>query len=668
MKIRLAAAVVTTCLCGQAAAQPAAAPNLTRQQRDLLQALVTAVDRAAGTPAASDQTWLLHVLRASDGSHYVAFSITPPPDTLPPSSIVLYVRLATATAAGVTTVTERSTVREWLQGSRTDPRMLPRRGMAIGDMPAMGANVTRGGVNSVGSPDLKIMELERERSRQRREDEEKRRREALEGVGASPSDRLPFEDFEIASAAGFADGTRAIQRALTAGPGTYDLFVAWSDAAQPAAKARIHVARRSLQLAPAAATELGLSSIIVADRIGVRETPYTALEQRAHPYTIGPTEIVPARDTVFTPNERLAVAFQLVNPMPSGSGKPDLQVNSRIVRLVGAREEPVASLSPLTYNATTLPADFDVRLGHPVIAAMSVPLASLRRGEYRLLITAEDRLSSTVIAGSTAFTVAGTPAGLLAEAPPLGRRFDRAAALQPAIVAELLDRLAPAASSPGLARAIAAARAGRFVDLLVEDRVPAHEQGVRAMLTGLALVSVGDFGALRQFQRALESGAAAAPDQFLIGVARAMQNRDQDAIDAWEAARSAGLPPAMLSPFLADAYLRRGDPKGAAEAVPAAGSEDDEEWTRVLAATRIATRREGDAIVALDARLARHPGDLDARWLLLHALYADFVNGNGDRRARFLAEAPRYIDAQGPHSALTAEWLGMARQLPAAPP
>src|SRR6185436_20370809 len=309
--------------------------DLSRQQRELLQALVTAVDTASAAPS-SEAAWLIHVLRASDGSHYVAFSLAPAPASLPSGPMILYVRLSTA-AAGETRVAERSLVREWLKGSRIDPRLLPASGMVIGEMPPMGAGAigARGGA-TVGSADLQAMDLQRERARQRKEAEEKKRRAALEGLTAAQSDRFPFEDFEITAAAAFADGTRAIQRALTAGPGSYELFVAWADAAQPANKARINVSRRSFQLSPAA-TELGLSTVIVADRIGVRDAPYGALEQRAHPYAIGLTEISPASDTVFTSNERLAVAFQIVNPAPAADGKPDLVVNMRIVHLVGLR-------------------------------------------------------------------------------------------------------------------------------------------------------------------------------------------------------------------------------------------------------------------------------------------------------------------------------------------
>ena len=94
-------------------------------------------------------------MRASDGSHYVAFSLEPAGDAkLPPGPILLYVRLATATGDAVTTVTERSAIRDWLVGRKIDPRLLPSRGIAV-----------RGSSPTTGSTDLKIMAMERERAR-----------------------------------------------------------------------------------------------------------------------------------------------------------------------------------------------------------------------------------------------------------------------------------------------------------------------------------------------------------------------------------------------------------------------------------------------------------------------------------------------------------------------
>ena len=655
MGVRLAAALVTTCLCGAAFAQTPA-PNLTRQQRELLSVIITAVDAAAVQPETNDLKWQHHIMRASDGSHYIAVSVTPPPALLPTDPIAVYVRLATATN-GATAIAERSLVREWLQGSRADPRMLPRSGMAIGEMPAMGAGAigARGGA-AVGSADLQAMNLQRERARQRRDDEEKSRRAALEGAAAVPSNVLPFEDFEFLTTSALADARGSIQRAITAGPGEYDLVVAWAASAQSAQPARVQVARRSLTLGPAT-PELGLSTVIIADRIGVRVTPYSAAEQRGHPYSIGATDVVLARDTIFTPDERLAAAFQIVNPAPDETGKPDVIVNLRVARLIGTREEPVASLSPLVYNAGSLPADFDVRLGHPLIAALAVPLATIPRGTHRLLITVEDRLAKAVVSSRVEFTVIGSASSLLAEAPPLGPRFDLAAALDGSIVAALVDRLSPTMPSPALARALATARNGRFADLLIEDRVAADEQGIRSVLTGLALLSLGDLGAISQFERAQGASVDRAVVDYLFGVARALQGRDAEAIERWTAARLAGLSGNVIDRVLAEAYLRRRDFARAAEIMRNADATGDSGLTKLTAATRIGERRDAEAVVILDAYLAKSPDDQDARWLLVHALYSGIVTAPSNPRQRFLAEAQRYIDAKSRHSALAAEWM-----------
>jgi len=320
----------------------------------------------------------------------------------------------------------------------------------------------------------------------------------------------------------------------------------------------------------------------------------------------------------------------------------------------------VAALSPLTYDASTLPPDFDLRLRHPLIAALAAPLATIPRGQYRLVITAEDRVSATVVATGADFTVVGTPASLLAEAPPLAPRFQPDAALRPALMAALMDRLSPSTTSPPLARAIESARGGRFAELLVADSVPPAEEGMRAALTGIALLSLGDTGAAGQFERALQAGAAPAAGEFLLGAARALHRRDADAMAAWRRAAEAGLPRDLVAPFIAAAHLRLRDYPSATAAMNGELAGRDLAWLRVYTATRIAAARHDEAIAAAEALLAQAPEDADARWLLLHALYADLVRGNHGRRTRVGAEAQRYIDAKGAHSALAREWLAIA--------
>ena len=646
-----------------AAAQP---PELSKAQRATLQAVVQAVDAAANQPQTPESSWPAHVLRASDGSHYVAFSV----DTfgearLPPGPVVVYVRLATARPAdGATATAERSSIGEWLAGQRVDPRMLPGRGIAIGEMPAFGAGAigVRGSTPSTGSMDLKLMALERERARQEKQDADKQRRAQLEGKATATSGTLPFEDFDIRSQSTSADGHRIISRALTAGPGDYDLFVAWTDPAARRPSEAIHVSRTRVTLPLISSDSLALSSIIVADSISIRATPYTAAEQASHPYSIGLTEIVPAPDAAFTRGERLAVAFQVINARPGETGKPDVAITFRIVRLAGERELPAASLNPQTYTEASLPADFDLRLGHPLLAAMSAPLATLARGDYRLKITATDRRAAVSRTSDADFRITGTPLTLLAEAPPLGRPFERQAVLADEALSAVMQALMPANPSPALRRALAAAAARQFVELLVEEPVPPADQGVRAALTGLALYTIGEASAVAQLQRALTLAAPPGPVQFLMGATRAIQKRDPDAIAAWQVALDHGLPSRVVTPLLVEAHLRRGEAQRAADLIAAelAGRPADGAWVRAVAAAHLATGRDREAVAVLEARLSQDPGDLDARWLLLQALYGSIVRGTNTttgNRDRFRAVGQQYVADRGANAALAADWL-----------
>lgn len=652
------AGVVFCCLWLAASAAGQSLPILNNDQRALLSELLATVDGAA-PPAQPADSWQTHVLRASDGSHYVAFSVASSPAApIAANRVLVYVRLALASQPPGVTVA-RSSVREWLGGSRTDPRLVrSRRGFAVGDMPAMGAATAGGGgAATVGSADLQIMGLQRERERQRQEQEERDRKASLEGAGPDPATVLPFEDFDLIAPPRFTDGTPAIQRALTAGPGQYRLSVAWVDAAAKPGKAPVHVTHQTLDLPPAWADDFRISSVVVAESVTVRETPYTAIEQRAHPYSLGVTEIRPARDAVFANSEALSLAFQVINARAPETGKPDVTVNFRITRQAGSRDVQVATLTPLRYDATTLPADFDVRLGHPLIAAMSVPLATLPRGAHRLHIAATDHGTATTTHRAIEFSVTATPLSLLAEAPPLGRRFRREDAIEDAVLAPLVRAFTPPEPSPALRRALDQAASRAFIDLLAEQPVPQGEQATRTALTGLALYAVGDVSALARFQQAAALGGPGGPIQFLIGAVRAIQGRDPDAIAAWQSARGEGLN--LAAPFLVEAYLRGGDGARASALVLAelAGRPAEGTWARALAASHLTSGRNQDALAVLEAQLARTPDDLDGRWLQLQALFGRLVRDGSDDRHRFTELAEAYIAAGGAHAQLAAEWV-----------
>jgi hypothetical protein len=406
------------------AARQADAPQLTNQQRTALQALVRAADSAASLISVAETDWPVHVLRASDGSHYVAFSLHAVDGLKVNQPLVVYVRLASRRRANEVSQPERSAVAEWLAGQTPMP-MLPRRGLAFGEMPTYGAAGI--GQRSAGlqAQNLQVLELERERAREKREAQERARRAALEGAETTRASRplLPFEDFDLRALAGRdSSGAPVLRRSLTAGPGEYELTVAWVDSPTTDAGA-VRVARRRLSLPPASTTGLALSSVIVADDVDVRETPVSPAEQSGRPYSIGSTEITPARDHQLTPGERLALVVQVINARGSVTGKPDVEVAFRVFRRTGGREETVGALASQTYNELTLPGDFDVSKGHPVFAAVGVPLRTFKRGEYRMEITANDRIAGAGVMTDVAFTVAATPTALLDEAPPLASPF-----------------------------------------------------------------------------------------------------------------------------------------------------------------------------------------------------------------------------------------------------
>src|SRR5688572_9325084 len=91
--------LVSGCLCCASIAAAQQPPELSKDQRALLQAMVAAVDAAAAAPDTDANAWHTHVLRASDGSHYVAFSVASTVDRpIPTAPLIMYVRLATVSA------------------------------------------------------------------------------------------------------------------------------------------------------------------------------------------------------------------------------------------------------------------------------------------------------------------------------------------------------------------------------------------------------------------------------------------------------------------------------------------------------------------------------------------------------------------------------------------
>lgn len=604
MKLVGAAAGVLVSALALVSASSAAAQaprsELSRSQRAALQAILAALDTSPRQPSIPDEDWPLHVLRASDGSHYVAFSLHGQKDLASGRPLVFYVRLATAGSPA----RERSAVAEWLAGQTPMPPQ-GQRGIAFGDMPTFGAGsvATRG--PGAQSQTLQLLELQRERAREKREAEERRRRAELEGAGmrtaATTPALLPFEDFDVRALDSPVPGTPPVlRRSFTAGPGEYELAVGWADPSARDIATSVRVARRRIVLPPASTTELALSTPIVADAVSLRDTPRGPSDQTAFPYSLGALDIVPARDHRLTPEERLTVVVQVINARGTPDGMPDVVVGFRVFRRDGSAERLVGTLVPQRYNVETLPPDFDVRLRHPIFAAVGVPLRDFRRGEYRLEISAQDRLAGRGVTTDVSFTVAATARTLLAEAPPLAARFDANR-----IAATLRQLLAAAEPEDAVRIMNGAQRASEGRDreaiALWEEAAPRTDRTLLAPLLVGALLRMGDTPRAAQAAReALEHGGDPHPLAAQLAAAEILAGRRAEAL-------------------------------GMLERRLAADAEDlDALWLAIHAL--FVGHVEGEA-----------PGS------------------DPSGRARLREHLTRYIAAGGPHAALAREWLAVVR-------
>ncbi len=650
-------------------------PDLSKDQRATLLSLVEAVKASDAAPAADDD-WPVHLFRTSDGAHYVAFTAPMPAGLDPAVPLALYVRLAPRPAAAAPAAL-RSAVEDWLTDQQQPLPMQARRLVQVpsGEMPVGGPMTMSNPGDSqrrardaeVGQASAALLLLEREarRAREAEEAREQERRAALEAAAVPRPDLFPFEDFDMNARLVPAPGGAAVARAVAAGAGAYDLSIGWA-ALDPTGRAtRTGVIRRVLDLPDTDRSTFGFGSIVLADDIRTRTEVLRPDQQTAHPYVIGPTEIVPAPDHVLGSDERLAAAFQIVNALPAISGKPDVAVDLQLFRVTPAGERPAGSLSPLAYNASTLPADFDITRGHPIIAAMTAPLGALTRGDYRLAITATDRVARATAVGEVRFSVTATPAALLAQAPAFAPPFRRDLVLAPARLEALLALIEGGSAAPATAGLAADLREQRFVQVVANTASSPAGDAAAELARSLGLYGVGDNprAVMLQVSRALEHGADAAAAQFLMGACFALDDRDAEAVDAWQAALKAGLPAGVVAVPLAEtlARLGRAEEAGRVAADRLAAGERDEDLVRLAAAADIAAGREADALDRLGPLLGAAEVDGESQWLALHALFASYVRGDGpgattDGRRQFEAIAAAYLEAGGRWETLATEW------------
>jgi hypothetical protein len=217
--------------------------------------------------------------------------------------------------------------------------------------------------------------------------------------------RFAYEDINFIAAPSMG----RISRAFTVAAGTYDVYVVLREPGSTQKNApapKVSVIKQTLTVPDFWTPELTTSSVIVASRIEPLNAPLSPNEQIERPYALGMMEIVPALDSKFTTKSELSIFMLIYNPKTDPMNKPDVTVEYNFYQKpAGAAEKFFNKTSPQALNATTLPAAFDMSLGHQLQTGQAVPLASFPAGDYRLEIKVTDKLAMKTVTRDVNFTV-----------------------------------------------------------------------------------------------------------------------------------------------------------------------------------------------------------------------------------------------------------------------
>jgi len=194
-------------------------------------------------------------------------------------------------------------------------------------------------------------------------------------------------------------------RALELAPGEYTIYVAMRER-QPKDRKQLP---KSVVLAqpvtvPDMNTGLTTSSVILAKALDPAPEQLTGQQQLEQPFTISGYRVVPSFGAPISLAGELMFVFFIYNEGTAASGKPDLDVEYFFHR--GTEEKPFTKLATQSFNATTLPGQFDLSQGHQVFVGQGIPVKdAFKPGEYRLEIKVTDKTNGQTITRSVPFTV-----------------------------------------------------------------------------------------------------------------------------------------------------------------------------------------------------------------------------------------------------------------------
>ncbi len=202
-----------------------------------------------------------------------------------------------------------------------------------------------------------------------------------------------------------------ISRALMLKPGEYELFVAVKEKTPQQQQRNAPPQKSGFMRQPltvpdySSATEITISTPIIADSVEPLTTPLSADELRANPYTFGGTlRVMPAADATLKVSDDLQLLFWVYG-VQHNNGVPDVQIEYNFHQKTAEGEKFFNKTQPQAINQSTLPPGFSITAGHQVLGFLGVPLKSFPAGEYRAEIKVTDKLSGKTLTHNATFTV-----------------------------------------------------------------------------------------------------------------------------------------------------------------------------------------------------------------------------------------------------------------------
>jgi hypothetical protein len=200
-------------------------------------------------------------------------------------------------------------------------------------------------------------------------------------------------------------GTSEVSRGLELPPGEFDVYIAMMET-PPRTKAAgpgKRVVHKETLSVPDFSGSLTTSSVILAKSLDEAPPQLTAQQQLEEPFTIGGYRITPAFTSTFPQSGELLFVLFIYNVGALAGGKPDVDVNYLFFR--AAEAKPFSKAATTTFNATTLPAEFNTAAGHQLVLGQGIPLTSFAPGDYKLEIRINDKTNGQAITRTVPFTV-----------------------------------------------------------------------------------------------------------------------------------------------------------------------------------------------------------------------------------------------------------------------